>query len=392
MRDFPVYLDGLATSPLAPEARDAMIQASSHPGNAGSPHYAGARASAMVEEARHDVASLIGADANEIVFTSGATEADNLAIRGVAMRAVHSGNSRRKVIVSAIEHKAVLEAAENLRAYGFEVILAPATVEGVVDVGATERLIDSTTLLVSIMLANNETGALQPVGPIAAVAHREGALIHCDAAQAVGKIHVDVDDLEVDYLSISAHKMYGPMGVGALYVASGAPKPYPLSYGGKQEGSMRPGTEPIYLLAAFGAAARLARSRLREDMEHGRALAEAFCNDLSNRGLRYAITTRSASVLPGAVSLAVDGVSADSLVSSLYHCASISTGSACTSGQLMPSHVLLAMGITPDRADSVIRLYFGRYNTLAETQIVAPAFVEAVRRQPLLLDGAASRM
>lgn len=346
----------------------------------------------MLDQARRDVASLIGADSNEIVFTSGATEADNLAVRGIARWAMQSGSLRRKIIVSAIEHKAVLEAAESLRACGFDVILAPVNAEGVVDVGATERLIDSATLLVSIMLANNETGALQPVDPIATIAHREGALVHCDAAQAVGKIPVDVDHLEVDYLSVSAHKMYGPMGVGALYVASGAPKPSPLSYGGKQEGSMRPGTEPTYLLAAFGAAARLASSQLCEDMQHGRALAQAFCDSLSNRGLSYAITTGSASVLPGSVSITVEGVSADSLVASLSPAASISTGSACTSGQLLPSHVLLAMGIPPDLARSVVRLYFGRYNTHGEVENVAAAFVEAVRRQPSLLDAPASSM
>ena len=302
----PVYLDGFATSPLAPEARDAMLLAALHPGNAGSPHYAGARASATLDQARQDVASLIGADANEIVFTSGATEADNLAIRGIAMWAMQSGNSRRKIIVSAIEHKAVLEAAESLRPWGFEVILAPVSRDGVVDVDATERLIDSATLLVSVMLANNETGALQPVGAIAAIAHRKGALVHCDAAQAVGKIPVDVDALEVDYLSVSAHKMYGPMGVGALYVASGAPKPTPLSYGGKQEGSMRPGTEPTYLLAAFGTAARLAKGRLHEDMVHGHALAKAFCSQLSDSGVGFAITTGNASVLPGSLSVSID--------------------------------------------------------------------------------------
>ncbi len=388
----PVYLDGFATSPLAPEARDAMMLASLHPGNAGSPHSAGARASAMLAQARQHVASLIGADANEIVFTSGATEADNLAIRGIAKWALHAGSLRRKIIVSAIEHKAVLEAADSLRSGGFEIIQAPVTAQGVVDLSATERLIDSTTLLVSIMLANNETGALQPVASLAAIAHRGGALVHCDAAQAVGKIPVDVDELDVDYLSISAHKMYGPMGVGALYVASGAPKPSSLSYGGKQEGSIRPGTEPTYLLAAFGAAAQLARGRLREDMEHGRALAEAFCNDLINRGLNYTVTTGNASVLPGSLSISLDGISADSLVASLSPNASISTGSACTSGQLLPSHVLLAMGITPDQANSVIRLYFGRYNTIAEILSVTPFFVEAVHRQRSPLDGAASRM
>ena len=390
--DEPVYLDGFATTPLAPEARDAMIVASSHPGNAGSPHYAGARASATLDQARHDVAALIGANASEIVFTSGATEADNLAVRGIAMRALQSGNSRRKVVVSAIEHKAVLEAAESLQTAGFSVLHAPVNAEGIVDIDVIEGMIDAETLLVSIMLANNETGALQPVGEVAALAHRSGALLHCDAAQAVGKIPVDVDELDVDYMSISAHKMYGPMGVGALYVASGAPKPAALSFGGGQESSIRPGTEPTYLLAGFGAAARLAERRLQADMAHSRGLADAFRDGLAEEGLRFASTTGNMSVLPGSVSIVVDGTTGDGIVSSLAPFASVSTGSACTSGQVMPSHVLIAMGLTQVTANSVVRLYFGRYNTIADVQRVAPVFAEAAFRQHSSLDDPASRM
>ncbi|MDY0969080.1 cysteine desulfurase family protein [Sphingomonas sp. CFBP9021] len=390
--DEPVYLDGFATTPLAPEARDAMIVASSHPGNAGSPHYAGARASAILDQARHDVAALIGANASEIVFTSGATEADNLAVRGIAMRALKSGNSRRKIIVSAIEHKAVLEAAESLRTAGFSVRHAPVNAEGIVDIDVIEGMIDAETLLVSIMLANNETGALQPVGEVAAIAHRSGALLHCDAAQAVGKIPVDVDELDVDYMSISAHKMYGPMGVGALYVASGAPKPVPLSFGGGQESSIRPGTEPTYLLAGFGAAARLAEKRLQEDMTHSRELADAFRSGLVAEGLSFDPTTGDMAVLPGTVSIVVHGAEGDGLVSSLSPFASVSTGSACTSGQVMPSHVLIAMGFSQVVANSVVRLYFGRYNTTADVLTIAPAFAKAAFRQHAPLDGAASRM
>ena len=388
----PVYLDGFATTPLSPEARDAMILASSYPGNAGSPHIAGARASAMLDQARQDVSSLIGADKNELVFTSGATEADNLAIRGVALWALKSGNSRRKIVISAIEHKAVLETAESLRGSGFDVVHAPVTADGVLDIEAIGQIVDVDTLLVSTMLANNETGAIQPVAEVAAISHRVGALVHCDAAQAAGKVSIDVDDLNVDYMSISAHKMYGPMGVGALYVASGAPKPLPLSFGGNQEAAMRPGTEPIFLLAGFGAAARLAESRMGEDMAHCRALAEAFCNGLANEGLSFAVTTGNAPVLPGAVSIAVQGVSADGLVSSLAPFASVSTGSACTSGQVMPSYVLTAMGISSIIARSVIRMYFGRYNTEADVDAVVIAFSKAAFRQHPPLDDAASRM
>lgn len=390
--DEPVYLDGFATTPLAPEARDAMIAASSYPGNPGSPHYAGARASAVLDQARQDVAALIGADASEIVFTSGATEADNLAVRGIAMWALQSGDPRRKIVVSAIEHKAVLEAAESLRTAGFNVLRAPVNAAGIVDIAAIEGMIDVETLLVSVMLANNETGALQPVGEVAAIAHRWGALLHCDAAQAVGKIPVDVDDLDIDYMSISSHKMYGPMGVGALYLASGAPKPAALTFGGRQESSIRPGTEPTYLLAGFGAAARLAQGRLQEDMAHSLELANTFRIGLADEGLNFSCTTRDRAVLPGTVSIMVHGAEGDGIVSSLSPFASVSTGSACTSGQVMPSHVLTAMGFSQVMANSVVRLYFGRYNTFADALRVIPAFAKAAFRQHPRLDESASRV
>ena len=375
--DEPVYFDGFATTPLAPEARAAMILASSQPGNPGSPHLSGARASATLEKAREDVASLIGADARELVFTSGATESDNLAIRGVALRALQSGSSRRKIVVSAIEHKAVLEAADSLSGLGFKIVRAPVTKEGVIDIEAAGKLIDADTLLVSVMLANNETGAVQPVGLIAAIARSHGALLHCDAAQAVGKIPVDVEAIDVDYMSLSSHKMYGPMGVGALYVANGAPRPSPVQFGGGQERAMRPGTEPVYLLAGFGAAARLAEQRLEDDMAHGRAMASAFKKGLLEQGIDFAISTGDAETLPGSVSLYIPNRSADDIVSILSPYASISTGSACTSGQIMPSHVLTAMGIPPDKATSVVRLYFGRYNCQQEIEAILPYFVKA---------------
>lgn len=377
--DEPAYFDGFATSPLAPEALDAMLLASSRPGNAGSPHLAGARASATLEKARGEVASLIGADAHEIVFTSGATESDNLAIRGIALWAIQSGNPRRKIVVSAIEHKAVLEAADSLGDLGFSIVRAVVTNEGVVDVEAAEKLIDADTLLVSVMLANNETGAVQPVARIAALARRSGALMHCDAAQAVGKIPVDVDDLDVDYMSLSAHKMYGPMGVGALYVANGAPKPSPVQFGGGQERAMRPGTEPVYLLAGFGAAARLAGERLEADMAHGHAMTGMFKAELLSKSIDFLISTGNAETLPGSLSVYIPDCSADSIVSKLSPYASISTGSACTSGQVIPSHVLIAMGKTTIQAESIVRLFFGRYNKAEEIIRTLPYFIDAAR-------------
>lgn len=376
--DEPIYFDGFATTPLAPEARAAMILASSQPGNPGSPHFSGARASATLEKAREDVASLVGAGAQELIFTSGATESDNLAIRGVALRALQSGSSRRKIVVSAIEHKAVLEAADSLRNLGFQIIRVPVTKKGVIDIEAAERLIDADTLLVSIMLANNETGAVQPVGRIAGIARSHGALLHCDAAQAAGKIPVNVEALDVDYMSLSSHKMYGPMGVGALYVANGAPRPMPIQFGGGQEQTMRPGTEPVYLLAGFGAAARLAEQRLEDDMAHGHAMASTFKKGLLKRGIDFDLSTEDAETIPGSVSIYLPNRSADDIVSSVSPYASISTGSACTSGQIMPSHVLIAMGISPYKAASIIRILFGRYNNYHEIDRFLPYFVTAI--------------
>lgn len=375
-----IYLDGHATTALAPEARDAMLAAWDCVGNASSPHSAGARASLTVDTARRSVARLIGAEPTEIVFTSGATEANNLALLGVARAAVRAGVARSRVVVSAIEHKAVLEPARMLRGEGFDVVEAPVNREGQVDLAEFAQLVNEETLLVSVMAANNEIGVIQPITEVAAIARRVGALTHCDAAQAAGRISLDVFDLDLDYLSLSAHKLHGPFGVGALYVAATAPRPHPLIVGGGQEGGARAGTLPVPLIAGFGAAAEIAASNLERDAQHAGSLARRFMADLASQQLSFEVVCADSDHLPGSLNLRLEGIDADDLVSTLTDDVLISTGSACNSGQIEPSHVLRAIGFTYKEAKSTVRVLFGRYNTSAEAIEAAGLFAQACAR------------
>lgn len=359
----PIYLDGLSTNPLAPEAREAMLAAWAEPGNPGSPHAAGERAAATIETGRRAIAELIGASPAELVFTSGATEADNLAITGVALAAIDDGDPRRQLVVSAIEHKAVLEPVARLRRLGFRIDVVPVGHDGVISLDALARLVGPDTLLVSVMGANNETGVVQPVADAAALAHAAGALLHCDAAQAVGKIRVDVLDWDVDYLSVSSHKMHGPVGVGALYAAAGAPRPVALAVGGGQEGGLRAGTEPAPLVAGFGAAASLAGRHLERVAQHSAGLLALFLSELTVRGRRFAVNGGEVERVPGAASVHLPRVDAQSLAQSLASQLMISTGSACASGQIDTSHVLTAMGLDAEAKAGTFRVYFGRYST-----------------------------
>jgi len=376
----PIYLDGFATMPLAPEARQAMFGAWENPSNAGSPHVLGEFAAASIAVARATIAELIGAAASEIIFTSGATEANNLALVGIARWALETRNARRRIVVSAIEHKAVLEPAHWLKTLGFEVVVAPVDPHGAIDCAALSMLVDEHTLLVSVMAANNETGVLQPMPDVVAICRRSGALIHCDGAQAVGKIPLDVVDLDLDYMSFSSHKMYGPAGVGGLYVSAAAPTPQPLHFGGGQQSGVRPGTEPVPLIIGFGAAAGLARDRLDVDAGHGRLLACRLLAKLDEHQIACRRITGDAPVLPGSLSLLVPGVEVDDLVALLRTTVCLSTGSACTAGQVLPSHVLTAMGMNKVESSSIFRVYCGRYNTQAEIDLAATFIADACLR------------
>jgi len=378
----PIYLDSFSTTVLAPEALEAMKSVWSEPGNASSPHGAGQRALAALERGRMQVANLIGCLPGEVVFTSGATEANNLALRGVADWARRGGTHRRRVIVSAIEHKAVLESAKHLTLDGFEMVIAPVDGFGVVNMERLDELIDDNTLLVSIMLVNNETGVIEPLRKVRDLARPRGALLHCDAAQAAGKLPLDVIELGVDYLSVSAHKLYGPMGVGALYVASDAPKPIAQAFGGGQERGMRSGTEPIPLIAGFGTAAEVAQRSMADDERRAAGLVNEFLQTLKNLDVSCRRITGTAPVVTGGLALSFPGVSADDLVGKVSPYLHISTGSACSSGQISPSHVLTSMGLSRDDASSVVRFYFSRFTThqdvLDSAAILARALAAAV--------------
>ncbi len=383
MHPAPVYLDGFATLPLADEARAAMLAVWEQPGNAGSPNASGERAARIIADARADVASLVGATASEIIFTSGATEANNLALLGVAT-ATRSQSARRRILVSAIEHKAVLEPAAALAAEGFEVTIAPVDGFGRLDLEAMTGLLDETVLLVSVMLVNNETGVIQPVEEVAALAHRVGAYVHTDAAQAAGKIVIDVAALDVDYLSLSAHKCYGPMGVGALYVAAGMPAPAPLIRGGGQQSGIRPGTEPVPLIAGFGAAARAAIADLaRGEIAGPTARIGRLLEGLASRQLRFARITGDHAVVPGSAAIAIEGIDGDSLCAQLAREVSLSTGSACTSGQIRISHVLEAMGFSEETARSVVRIFCDRTVTDADIDRATEAIMASIHRSRL---------
>ncbi|MES0100647.1 cysteine desulfurase family protein [Mesorhizobium sp. M0019] len=366
-----IYLDGHSTTPLAPEAFEAMApwwhrQA----GNPHSPHLRGMLAAQTTEEARRSVAELVGADSQEIVFTSGATEANNLAIRGVAETALVAGDARNEIVVSAIEHKSVLAAAASLSTRGFNIVIAPVLRTGVVDLTALRELVSERTLLVSVMAVNNEVGSIQPLQEVATIARTSGAMFHVDAAQALGKIPFDAS--EFDFASFSSHKVYGPMGIGALFVSAAAQyRPSPILFGGTQEGGLRPGTVPTPLVVGFGAAARLGRKLLEQDSRHSAMLAERLLQELDGLQVKYFLNVPEQLRAPGSLSMRFPGADAVSVIGKIGDKVSISEGSACTSGQINSSHVLTSMSITSEEAAETLRIFCSRYNTIAEIEIAA---------------------
>ena len=378
------YLDYNATTPVDPEALEAMLPYLGESfGNAGSVHSAGQRARAAVDHARESVAALLGAKSSEIVFTSGGTEADNLAISGSLAASDHP---RRHIITTAVEHHAVLQTCEALAphgiAQGIDVTVVPVGASGVVDPEAIRGALRPETVLITVMHANNESGAVQPIEEIARIAAEAGVRFHCDAVQSAGKIPVDVGRLGVHLLSISAHKIYGPKGVGALYVRTGTPL-VPLFRGGHAEGDRRPGTENVPGIVALGKAAELARLRLAQDAARIASLRDRLQAALLERIPGVRVNGDPTRRVPNTTNLTFPGAGGEALLISLdLQGIACSTGAACSSGSTEPSHVLLAMGLSHDAARSSLRLSLGRPTSSEEVEYaiaVIPSVVERIR-------------
>ncbi len=373
----PVYLDYNATTPVDPEVAAAMLPwLGERFGNPSSVHFYGREARKKVEESREEVAALIGAEPDEIVFAGSATEANHLAILGAA-RALE-GSGRSILVASAVEHPSVTGPFDLLAPDGWKVRLLPVDSSGRVDLRAAERLIGPETAFVSVMLANNETGTIQPVREISDFARSRGALIHVDAAQAAGKISVGVGALGADFLTLAGHKFYAPKGIGVLYVRRGTPL-RPLMAGGGQERGLRPGTENVPAIAGVGMAARLIRNNLGREVRRMERLRERLYRRLAGAIPEIVLNGSSDDRLPNTLNLSFPGVrGGDLLEETPWVCAS--TGSACHGTTPLPSPVLRAMGFPDERTLGAIRLSLGRFTTPDEIDRASVALVDSWRR------------
>ena len=379
-----VYLDNSATTAMAPEVIDAMLPFfAEEMGNAQSVHSFGQRAKAAVEKARREVAALINAAPSEIVFVSGGTEADNLAIRGIAEAHRDHGNH---IITTRIEHPAVLASCEALESEGFRVTYLPVSRAGVVSLDELRRAIGDDTSLVSIMLANNEIGTIEPVDEVAGIikdARSRGMNhihLHSDAVQAVGKIPVDVEQLGVDLLSMSAHKIHGPKGIGVLYVRKGT-RLAKLLYGGHHERDRRAGTENVPGIIGLGKAAELARVQLDERATRMRELRDYLESQLMTYVTNLRINGDAERRVPNISNLSFDGVDGESLLIALdLKGVAVSTGSACASGSLEPSHVLQALGLNREQVRGSLRISLSSYTTRDEIDYAVSVLRETVQR------------
>ena len=376
----PIYLDYAATTPVDPRVLEKMLPYFSEIyGNAASKaHSFGWKAEQAVIEGREQVASLIGASAKEIIFTSGATESDNLALLGVAEMYAEKG---KHIITCVTEHKAILDPAHYLETKGFEVTFLKVDQAGMIDLKELESAIREDTILVSIMAANNEIGTIHPVKAIGEITRKAGVLFHTDATQAVGKIPVDVDDMKIDLLSMSAHKMYGPKGIGALYVRRRKPRVRlaPMMHGGGHERGMRSGTLNVPSIVGFGEACRLAGLEMEAEAKHLIAMRDRLHNKV-NEVLDFVhLNGHETERLPGTVNLSFAYVEGESLMMGMENIA-VSSGSACTSASLEPSYVLRALGVGDDLAHCSIRFSLGRFTTDAELEETIEKLLAVVTR------------
>ena len=365
----PIYLDNQATTPCDPRVVAAMLPFfTEHFGNPHSAeHVMGQYAEAAVETARGQVAALIGADAREVVFTSGATESNNIAIKGLARYApANADGTRRRVITAATEHKCVLEAVADLAREGFEPVLLPVRPDGLLDPEVVRAALAVPTLLLSVMAVNNETGVIQDLAGLAALAHDAGALFHTDAAQAVGKIGLDVEAMRIDLMSISGHKLYGPKGVGALYVRR-RPRVRlaPLFSGGGQERGLRSGTLPAPLIVGLGEACRIAAAEMDDDAGRIAALRDRMMAALRREVPGVLLNADPERRIPGNLNLTFPATSAQALMAAVPDLC-VSTGSACSSAEMEPSYVLRALGLSDAQAARTLRIGIGRFTSAAD--------------------------
>ena len=378
----PIYLDHHATTPLDSAVLEAMMPYLTDKfGNASSrTHAYGWEAEEAVHEAREQVAALINARPEEIVFTSGATESDNLALKGIARAYRDRGNH---IITTTTEHRAVLDACEALEAEGFDVTYLPVDHGGLVNPEDVRRAITPRTILISVMYVNAEIGTVAPLADIGAIAREGGVPFHSDAVQGVGKIACNVDDLRVDLMSISAHKIYGPKGIGALYVRKTHPhriRLHPMIDGGGQERGLRSGTANVPGIVGFGKACEVCQSQWESEAIRLRGLRQRLHDGLSARIDDVFLNGHSEPRLPGNLNVSFTHVQGESLLLSMQHVAALSAGSACSSGSNEPSYVLRAIGVDDILANASIRFGLGRSTTAEEIDIVVDALVEKVGR------------
>ena len=373
----PIYMDNHATTPVAPEVLEAMLPyLTTHFGNASSTHAFGTTAKDAVEKARQQVAELLGCPAEEIIFTSGATESDNLAVRGIAYACREKGNH---IITSTAEHHAILDTCHALDTEGFETTYLPVDKYGRVSPDDVAAAITPKTILMSFMYANNEVGTINPIPDIAAVAAKHGVLFHSDAVQGIGQLPSDMKRLGVDLASLTAHKIYGPKGIGALYLSQDILQPHSLFYGGGQEEGVRPGTLNVAGIVGLGAACELSKNYMESGKSCVSTLRDALHQKLRENLEDIHLNGHPQQRLPGNLNLCFAGVQSHALLMGLKRVA-VSTGSACDSESVKASHVLIAMGVPNELALTAVRFGLGRYNTAEEVDIVADEVIRVVHR------------
>ena len=376
----PIYMDSHATTPLDPRVLEAMMPyLTDHFGNAASStHLFGEHAKDAVDAARVQVADLIGCSEEEIIFTSGATESDNLAVKGVAYQYKDRGNH---IITSTVEHHAVLDSCKALEESGFNVTYLPVDRYGMVHPQQVEDAITDQTVLISLIYVNGEVGTINPITEVGEIAEKYGILFHSDTTQGIGKIESDVDELKVDLMSFTAHKMYGPKGIGALYVRKKDPsiELYPLLHGGGQENNIRSGTLNVPGIVGFGAACELCKREMGKEAKQITALREQLYHELFKRIDRIHLNGHPTKRLPGNLNLSFEFVESQSILSGLKEIA-LSSGSACNSDSIEPSYVLRAMGVRDELALGAIRFGLGRHNTVADVDTVVERVAAQVAR------------